>query len=312
MSNQFKRLTISEEIQEINAIQQKIDESGAQWTAGHTSVSRLSPYEKQRMRGTFIKHPSPDDIIISRPYGVADDPESFDWRDVDGSNWMTPVRNQGACGSCWAFSVLGAVEACINIYNGEPNPDYDLSEQHLVSECCDTGDCGGGYLDGALDYIRDYGVPPESCFPYQAKNSVCTPCDSWEDIAQTIGSYVFVEPTKDSFKWALQNYGPMSVYLQVPDDWYFYAGGVYEPVLTSTIGAAGHGVVLCGWNDSDDCWIIKNSWGTGWGESGYGRVKYGNLEKYNYDIAIIVEPCSTPTCSIEILKQPCKTVVVSS
>jgi len=311
MINQFRRLTISEEIQAINAIQQKIDEVGAQWTAGHTSVSNLSPYEKQRMRGTLIEHPSPDDIIIGCPYDVADDlPPSFDWRDVDGVNWMTPVRDQRACGSCWAFATIGAVEACINIYNGEPNPDYNLSEQHLVSDCCNAGDCKEGYLTGALNYIINYGVPPESCFPYKARNSACTPCDGWEDIAQKIDSYIFVEPTKDSFKWALQNYGPMVVYLLVPDDWYFYKSGVYEPVLKSAISASGHGVVLCGWDDSDECWIIKNSWGKHWGENGYARVKYGNLEKYNYDIAIIVKSCSTPTCSIKILNHLCKTVVI--
>ena len=107
--------------------------------------------------------------------------------------------------------------------------------------------------------------------------------------------------TPDSFKWALQNYGPMSVYLLVPDDWYFYKSGVYEPISIPINYSAGHAVVLCGWNDYDDCWIIKNSWSERWGEDGYARVKYGNLEKYNYDFAIIVEPCSTPSCNFEIL-----------
>ena len=231
MLNQFKRLTISEEIQAINAIQQKIDEAGAQWTAGHTSVSRLSPYEKQRMRGTLIKHPSPDDIIVSRPYDVADDfPSSFDWRDVDGSNWMTPVRNQGACGSCWAFSVIGVFEACINIANNDPDYNIDLSEQHLVSRCCNTGDCKGGYVGLTLKYIKHNGVSTEKCFPYQAKNSECTPCDDYK--SYKIDDYAYVEPGSTcSYKQAIQEYGPIAVIITVPDDWFYYTSGVYEPVL---------------------------------------------------------------------------------
>ena len=260
MSNQFKRLTISEEIEAIDIIQQKIDEAGAQWTAGHTSVSRLSPYEKNLMFGTLDEPIDQNVPIISRPYGVADDPESFDWRDVDGSNWMTPVRNQGACGSCWAFGAIGAFEACINIANNDPNYNIDLSEQYLVSRCCKTGDCGSGYLAATLRYIKDNGIPVEECFPYQAKNSACTPCDDYKPYK--IDSFVYVKSDIDSYKWAIQEYGPIIVTITVPDDWFYYTGGIYEPILVKKVRSERHTVIATGWVDDDDIdtggyWIIK-------------------------------------------------------
>jgi len=301
MSNQFKRLTISEEIQAINAIQQKIDEAGAQWTAGHTSVSRLSPYEKNLMFGTLDEPIDPNVPIISYPHDVADDlPSSFDWRDVDGSDWMTPVRNQGACGSCWAFSVIGVFEACINIANDDPDYNIDLSEQHLVSDCC-PGDCGGGYLLNTLRYIKNYGVSTEKCFPYQAKNSECTPCDDYK--SYKIDNYVYMKPDTDSYKQAIQKYGPIIVTITVPNDWFYYTSGVYEPVLVERVRSAKHAVIATGWVDDDNIdtggyWIIKNSWGTDWGESGYGKVKYGVIHHHGY--AIINHPIIS--CHFTILE----------
>jgi hypothetical protein len=99
-----------------------------------------------------------------------------------------------------------------------------------------------------------------------------------------IKDYVSVKSSTDNFKWALKEYGPVAVVLKAPDDWYYYRSGVYSPV--TDVGWANHAVLLVGWDDSDGCWFIKNSWGSGWGENGYARVKYGDLEQYNYAQAI--------------------------
>jgi C1A family cysteine protease len=116
----------------------------------------------------------------------------------------------------------------------------------------------------------------------------------WEDRAYKIKDHVYVEPSTDDFKWALKEYGPISVVLEAPDDWYYYRSGVYSPV--TDVGWANHAVLLTGWDDSDGCWFIKNSWGKNWGENGYARVKYGNLERYNYAYAItgIIDHGSSP------------------
>jgi len=278
------------ELKTINAIQKAIDAEGSNWTAGKTSVSELTVEKKKQLCGARIGGPISDDVQFARlplRAGVTY-AESFDWRNKDGKDWMTPIKNQGSCGSCWAFSAVGVVEAAINIYANDPDIDIDLSEQHLVSDCCNAGSCGGGAPRRALEYIRDTGVPEESCFPYIASDCTCAPCSDWAENPWEIENYVYVSPSTDAFKSALQEYGPLSVVLTVPDDWFYYIGGVYEPTwnVTNGVGWANHGVILVGWNDSEGCWIIKNSWGSGWGEQGYARVLYGNLEKYEYAYAV--------------------------
>ena len=266
---------------------EKIAARGANWKAGKTSVSELSEKEKKQMCGARVG-PIPENARFAQPLAGVTYDASFDWRNKDGKDWVTPVRNQGSCGSCWAFSALGATEAAINIYANDPDKDIDLSEQHLVSDCCNAGSCSGGWPNSALGYVRDMGVSDESCFPYTMSNSACTPCSDWEENSWKIEDYVYVYSSTDAFKSALQKYGPISVILSVPDDWFYYSGGIYEPTwsFSDGVGWANHAVVLTGWNDSEGCWIIKNSWGTGWGEQGYGKVLYGNLEKYNYAYAV--------------------------
>jgi C1A family cysteine protease len=271
---------VSDESIRIMEVRDAIIDADVEWIAGPTSVSGLTPGEK-RLLSLPDPIPTPRKAPITTPKGVRY-ADAFDWRNKDGKNWVTPVRSQGSCGSCWAFSAIGAVESAVLIYTNEI--DIDLSEQHLISSCCSAGSCSGGWTDWALDYVRDTGIPDEDCFPYKASNSGCDPCADWQTRAWQITDYVYVEPTKDDFQSALQQYGPMSVVLTVPDDWYYYRAGVYTPV--ANVGWANHAVLLVGWDDSDGCWIIKNSWGQGWGESGYARVKYGDLEKYNYAYAI--------------------------
>jgi len=273
------------ELEGTNAIQEAIDANGGNWTAGETSVSELTVEEKLQLCGARIGL-VPGDAQFVQPSLKASVTyaESFDWRNKDGKDWMTPVKSQSSCGSCWAFSAIGVVEAAVNIYANDPDIDIDLSEQHLISDCCSAGDCSGGWPDWALKYVRDMGVSEESCFPYTRRNGACAPCSGWDENPWKIENYKYVSSSKDAFKSALQEYGPLSVVLSVPDDWFYYRGGVYEPAWTATdgVGWANHAVVLVGWDDSEGCWIIKNSWGSGWGENGYARVLYGNLEKYNY------------------------------
>jgi C1A family cysteine protease/PKD repeat protein len=277
------------ELEGINAIQKAIDAEGGNWTAGTTPVSELSVEEKRQLCGALIC-PIPEDAQLMHPpvsAGVTYD-ASFDWRNKDGKDWMTPVKSQGSCGSCWAFSAIGVVEAAINIHANDPDKDIDLSEQHLVSDCCNAGSCSGGWPSTALTYIKDSGVPEESCFPYDTRNGACTPCSDWTEDAWKVEDCGYVDSTADAFKWALQEYGPLSVVMRAPDDWFYYTGGVYEPIWSATdgVGWANHAVVLVGWDDSEGCWIVKNSWGAGWGEAGYARILYGDLEKYNYAYAV--------------------------
>jgi len=217
---------------------------------------------------------------------------SFDWRDYNGADWITVVKDQGMCGSCWAFSVVGVVEAKLNIDNSHPDLDYDLSEQQLVSCDC-PGDCNGGWIDAALDYLIDTGVTDEACFPYlgckdfDQDTGLCVeewPCDlcpEWESTAIRIAGYDNLNPTAAAYKQALLDYGPLSIAIDA-SEWSSYAGGVLvtDPLLPN------HAVVLVGYNDTGEYWIIKNSWGTEYGHKGYYYVPFGVLESHRRIYAI--------------------------
>lgn len=200
-------------------------------------------------------------------------PSSFDWRNKDGKNWMTPVKDQGACGSCWAFGTLGAIEAKFNIDNNNPLLLYDLSEQDLVS-CSGGGDCAGGNSFLALEYINSTGIVDESCFRYSANNAKCSRCADWQNRTAKIRGYNVVYGDTNELKAALMAYGPMVAAIDAYDIGY---PRIY----------AWHMVTLVGWNDAGGYWIVKNSWGTGWQDKGYGKMPYGkSMETYGYAIGI--------------------------
>lgn len=286
-----------EELDTIRAINDAIREAGLDWTAGHTSVSRLSHIDKQRLGSAQIVPPDKSFTSVSRPsylQGVAD-PAQFDWRDINGYDWMTPVRDQENCGSCWAHSVLGVVEAAFNIYSGNPNLNINLSEQYLVSDCYTSpppASCSGGNIPYPLRYVRDHGIPTETCVPYIAEDSPCVVCNDPEYFKITDVVYVY---NIANVKWSLQEYGPLAICITVPDDWYYYTGGVYEPTMPS---GGQHAVVIAGWDDTHECLLIKNSWGTGWGELGYGRMLYSSIRSTAYGITGIEydDICELPTC----------------
>ncbi len=206
-------------------------------------------------------------------------PSYWDWRQHNG---VTPVKDQGSCGSCWAFSTVGTMEAMILIGSGTTT---DLSEQQLVSCNANGWNCenGGNY---AFDMEISPGAMLESCFPYQAAD---VPCQSGCPFVYQLNSWGYVGnswsvPSTTAIKNAIYTYGPISV--EVAVDGYFegYSGGVFN---ANTASAINHAVVLVGWDDSNGCWIMKNSWGTGWGESGYMRIAYG-CDQIGYGAAYAV------------------------
>jgi cathepsin L len=204
---------------------------------------------------------------------------SIDWRQLGG---VTSVKNQGSCGSCWAFSSVAAVESSYLIKN---KVTLDLSEQQLVS-CSNiygTGGCNGGWPASALKYPLNYGITTEAAYPYVAKTGTC----------QTSGGIYKISQVKTSaydncggIRTQLQN-GPVSVTLDA-SDWGYYKSGVFKCNPQVSIN---HAVTLVGY-DGNKNWIIKNSWGTGWGASGYMTIKSGTtyncgICKYGSDAAIL-------------------------
>ncbi|MEE8573523.1 MAG: C1 family peptidase [Gemmatimonadota bacterium] len=215
----------------------------------------------------------------SPPSGVL--PAKFDWRTLDG---CTAVKSQGSCGSCWAFSTVGALECNILIKDGV---EVDLAEQWLVS-CNHHGwSCGGGgfahrYHMRTTDHCDDSGAVLEHDFPYQALNA---PCDCPYPHAYWIDGWGYVQPgvtlpnvpDTELIKRAIVEYGPVSVGVDVGSSFSSYGGGVFTG---GTVYDINHAVVLVGWDDNqgpEGVWFLRNSWGTMWGEYGYMRIAYGSV-----------------------------------
>jgi len=193
-------------------------------------------------------------------------PASFDWR-TKGA--VSPVKDQGQCGSCWAFSTTGSTEGCHQITT---KTLVSVSEQNLVD--CSTAQgnqgCDGGLMTQAMDYIISTGgIDTESSYPYTAEDGTCT--FSASNVGATLKSYVNVNQGDENDLQQKVNVGPTSVAIDASQSSFqFYSSGVYsDPDCSST--SLDHGVLAIGWGSSSGTpyWIVKNSWGSSWGQSGF-------------------------------------------
>jgi len=206
-------------------------------------------------------------------------PTHVDWRE---SGKVTPVKNQGSCGSCWTFSTVGSMEAHALISSGETSgPNF--SEQQLV-DCADASTydchgCAGGLPSYAFNYIRDHGMTTEETYPYHAVDETCY-FDKSMTTVTTTGPHNITAGDEDELHSALANAGPVSIAFQVVGDFRNYESGVY----TSTECDNGpmdvnHAVLAVGYghNTTSDLpyYTIKNSWGDSWGNQGYFDMESG-------------------------------------
>ena len=259
----------NQETDEINAA---IKEKKAQWTAGETTITKLSEKDRKKRLGLIPPKSSEENYTVSALMSV---PSSFDWRNNNG-NFVTPIRDQGNCGSCWAFATTAALEAQVLMINNTPGINLDLSEQMLVC-CSSSGSCNGGYIDLPSNYIRDIGLPGEDCCPYTATNNSCSlnTCTKNCIDLHTIRGWHWVTKSVENLKSELYTYGPLIVDMRVYKDFFSYQSGIYSKVKGSYQGD--HAILIVGYNDAGQYFIVKNSWGTGWGESGYFRIAYSEL-----------------------------------
>lgn len=194
-------------------------------------------------------------------------PSSFDWRDIGG---VTPPRNQGSCGSCWAFAAAGEMEAKILIEYGVA---LNLSEQQIVS-CNPYGaGCDGGWAGAAYYVFMHHGGVLESCMPYEGSDHVACRQDEFLKFT-SMDTWVSIANNPEQIKTAVMQNGPVCTSVDANDAWDGYAGGV----ITAPGNGTNHLVLIVGWDDrvgDHGVWIVKNSWGTGWGEAGYCYVAYG-------------------------------------
>jgi C1A family cysteine protease len=240
--------------------------------AGHNKFSDWTPEEIDRMMGLKFPHPEKTDALAQT---FADDinlPTSVDWRT---SGNVTAVKDQGSCGSCWAFSSTGALESAYSIFGGEL---MELSEQQLVdcSKAYYNDGCSGGWYFWSYDYLKGTGamMETETEYPYTARNGICK-YKLQSDDKVTDKSYVQVDANPTAIKTAIAQQ-PCNVAVAA-GNYVFqgYRGGI----ITSTMGcptSVDHAILAVGYgNDSllGDYLIVKNSWGQSWGESGYVRLQ---------------------------------------
>jgi len=200
---------------------------------------------------------------------------SVDWRT---KNAVTPVKNQQQCGSCWAFSTTGSTEGAHAIATGNL---VSLSEQQLVDCSSAQGNqgCNGGLMDQGFQYIiTNKGITTEAAYPYTAADGTCR--SSGKPVAATIRSFKDVQTGSESALMSAVNIGPVSIAIEADQSCFqFYSGGILSDPSCGT--QLDHGVLAVGYGtdpSGTNFWIVKNSWGASWGESGYVRLVRGSNE----------------------------------
>ncbi|XVE88209.1 hypothetical protein DITRI_Ditri19aG0050500 [Diplodiscus trichospermus] len=206
---------------------------------------------------------------IRRKMKSCDAPSSLDWRN-DGI--VTGVKDQGSCGSCWAFSTTGAIEGINALVTGDL---ISLSEQELV-DCDGTNyGCDGGYMDYAFEWvINNGGINTETDYPYTGVDGTCN-ITKEETKVVSIDGYQDVEESDSALLCAVAQQ-PVSVGIDASSiDFQLYTGGIFDGSCSDNPYDIDHAVLIVGYGseDGEDYWIVKNSWGTSWGMDGYFYLK---------------------------------------
>lgn len=259
----LKKEAIQQELEAMRAI---IAAEGHQFTVGPNPAMQ---YDLKQLCGLRTDFPLPtvhlntalkNTVDLARPASL---PSSY-------TGYYTSIKDQGACGSCWAFAAVGLLESMILKHD---SIEVDLSEQYMLS-CNPWGwGCNGGYWPN--DMLVDPGAAMESCFPYVAtevpcKDTCATPysIQGWDFVTEDN-----VVPDVELIKQAIYTYGAVSAGVYA-DRWFqYYTSGVLTR-CKRRVNWSNHAIILCGWDDAKGAWLLKNSWGPNWGENGFMWIQY--------------------------------------
>jgi cathepsin L len=263
------------------------------YTLGHNQFSHMSIDEFRAYVQTGLSKPVESEApesVFEAPAGYT--ATSVDWRGTA----VTPVKDQGSCGSCWAFSTTGALEGAYQIKHNKLN---SYSEQNFVD--CDTRSnggsdlgCNGGLMDSAFSWAKkNGGVCTEAGYPYVSgttkKAGTCDQSKCTKDSGVAPSSYTDVKTNDENALCAALDKQPVSVAIEADQSGFqLYKSGVYSGACGTNLD---HGVLAVGYNSQ--AWIVKNSWGSGWGDNGYIQLAIGVSQKQG-QCGILSGPPSYP------------------
>ena len=250
-----------------------------------TGITKFSDLTQQEFAKTYLNL-NYDAMAVANfnPYVVQVKnaaPDAWDWRE---KGYVSPVKDQGSCGSCWAFSTVGNLEG---LYYKEKQTMVTLSEQMLVD--CDTYDsgCNGGLMENTFTWLKENGgIMTDTDYPYKGRKGTCQSDETkYVDMQITgytklgSGSSTWDPVDEDEIKEFLYETGPLAVALNA-NPLQTYSSGILDKTSSQCpTSGMNHAVTMVGYGHDDtldkDYWIVKNSWGKNWGEDGYFRIRRG-------------------------------------
>ena len=234
---------------------EELNQSNPEATFAVNQFADRTPEEMSRLMGLRVQLPNKI-VHVPAPKG-----ENIDWTNMWGA-----VKNQGQCGSCWAFSATAAFEARYALANGSKTVSTLFSEQELVD--CDTksAGCNGGFMDNAFEYLEAHGFCTEAQYPYTARDGTCkaSKCGS----GPSDKAFTDISAGNEKSLLAQLVNGPVAVAVDATN-WSFYSKGVFSNCKANL----NHGVTLVAADFDGQSVKIRNSWGGSWGESGHIRLK---------------------------------------
>jgi hypothetical protein len=312
----------------LEAIRAKIRQNDYEFTVDHNWVYDMPAEMKEEF---FSRRPgiSPVEDLKSDDIGPLENhlgnktlPTSFDWRNYNGHSYIGDIRDQGSCGSCYAFGANAAAEGTYNwamgLYDGNC---VDFSESFIIW-CLGTygpysahfSGCDGADYDYAeLEALTVEGVCLESSFPYTITDPGS--CTHWGDPRTVFSSWHRIPCNDvDAIKTAIMTYGVVDAAVYAGSAFQAYSGGIYSDSNTTCYSSpcyytpTNHAIALVGWDDNggDGYWILRNSWGEGWGEDGYMRIKYTSA-RASCEVCYMVYasgPTPTPTVTPTATETP--------
>jgi len=262
------------------ASKQRIARQNARSPSATYGLNKFSDLTKEEFRQQYLMtKPIPfngnvtrDTIQLPKRAGAL--PQTFDWRKNKG---VTPVKDQGQCGSCWAFSTTENIESVVMIRKNMSNLPA-LSPQQIVDCDGSDGGCNGGNPPTAYEYVIGAGgMETNAEYPYTAQDGTCA--FNKQKVVTTVSNWKYACNywEEDTLRDVLVNYAPPSICVDAAN-WQDYQSGVMSGWECAWVNTLDHCVQAVGYDltGSTPFWIVRNSWGTSWGESGYIRLQYGD------------------------------------